>query len=127
MITKHKAELPSQSDLDGSLAAILRLQRFYNIPTSQVYVGNYTGYTGPSLSPPDAYYLGRRAFEDGMIKQSIQWLEEARMLLVHAGKTSPEAGSTPAYSAAEKSSVSSLLGRVYLWVRDAFILVCGIK
>ena len=53
-----------------------------------------------------------------MIKQSIQWLEEARMRMVHAGKT---------YSAAEKSSVSSLLGRVYLWVRAAFILVCGIK
>ena len=68
-MTKHKAELPSQSDLDGTLAAILRLQRFYNIPTYKVYAGNYTGYTGPSLSPLDAYHLGRRAFEDGMIKQ----------------------------------------------------------
>ena len=122
LLTKHETEIPLESDLEGSLAAILRLQRVYNISTSQIYAGNYSGYIGPTLSPLDAYDIGRRAFVDGMLKQSVDWLETARMQMQRARMTSQEVGSKPAYSAMELSSVLSLLGRVYIWVCAIFSL-----
>ena len=123
----HRVELPSQSDVDGAVAAILRLQRMYKLSTSRVYAGDYSGYAGPALSPLIAYALGSRAFTDGMLEQSEQWLQLAadRMQLA-AHERQPEMTSTPedngVYTSAQKAATISLLGRVNIYVNDDTLL-----
>ena len=119
LLSQTSSELPSQSDVEGALAAILRLQRVYNISTSQIYAGNYSGYTGPVLSPLDAYEIGKEAFTDGMLAQSEEWLQ----LAIDEMRTATGSADSPPFSEADGGFTAtdiagaiSLLGRVHKFV-----------
>ena len=141
LMTTAPSELPSQSDVSGALAAILRLQRVYNLSTEQVYAGNYSGFTGPALSPLDAFRVGQQAFTDGMLAHSEDWLRLAvREMQGRKAATSTELNtelkhfpvepSLPAvvtpdvvalraeagFTASERAAAISLLGRVHKFV-----------
>ena len=119
VFSTHHVELPSQADVDGAVAAILRLQRVYNLSTPQIYAGNYSGYTGPALSPLVAYVVGGRAFSDGHLEQSRQWLQLAVDKMQLAAE--PEMTSMPedngVYTSQEKAAAIALLGRVHIYVK----------
>ena len=106
------------------MAGILRLQRVYKLSTSDMYAGNYSGYTGPALSPLTAYAIGRQAFSDGLLDQSIQWLQLAvdQMRPEAAGRHRQEVTSSAAvdengvYTSHQRAAVIALLGRAYVFV-----------
>ena len=121
LLTQTSSELPSQVDVDGALAAILRLQRVYNLSTSQIYAGNYSGYTGPVLSPLDAYAIGREGFTAGMLDQSEEWLRLATTEMQKAREQtsadfSPNSGTKLGFTEAERAAAIALLGRVNKFV-----------
>ncbi|XP_076451216.1 prolyl 4-hydroxylase subunit alpha-2-like [Babylonia areolata] len=67
--------IPTQADVDGALSAMLRLQRIYGLSVVDMYAGDYAGFRGPSLSPPDTYSMGRQAFIQGLLREAVAWLE----------------------------------------------------
>lgn len=100
-----KDSLPVRADYEGAMAAIVRLQRLYRLQVPDIYSGNYLGYLGPPLGPTDAFEVGRQAFVDGYLAESISWLELA------ADKQRHEA-----LSPQTLAHTLGLLGRAYFYV-----------
>lgn len=77
-----------------------------------MYIGNYSGFLGPPLEPTDAYQVGRQAFIDGYLTESIEWLELAcKKMLEEENKVSNKQ-----FWSTWRSYAMSLLGRGYLYV-----------
>ncbi|PVD36758.1 hypothetical protein C0Q70_03748 [Pomacea canaliculata] len=100
-----KDSLPVRADYEGAMSAIVRLQRLYRMQVPDIYSGNYLGYLGPPLGPTDAFEVGRQAFVDGYLAESISWLELA------ADKQRHEA-----LSPQTLAHTLGLLGRAYFYM-----------
>ncbi|KAK7114223.1 hypothetical protein V1264_000315 [Littorina saxatilis] len=123
VFSTHGVALPSQEDMEGAIAGILRLQRVYNISTMDIYAGNYRGFTGPALSPLTAFAIGRQAFSDGLLTNSVEWLQFAlNKMRSAAGKAKQEVTSNPeddgVYNKFQIANAIGLLGRAYAYKGD---------
>ncbi|XP_070183336.1 prolyl 4-hydroxylase subunit alpha-1-like, partial [Littorina saxatilis] len=122
ILSDDKTTLPTESDLSGSKAAILRLERVYNLSASDILAGNYRGYQGPPLSPLDAYEIGKQAFTDGMLEQSERWLrlsvaEMNKDINLNVGTLEPgssdvTSGQESGFTPLQRAGVLAVLGRV---------------
>ena len=78
VITRALSELtvPSEDDFKGALAAIIRLQKTFDLKTEDVSKGKILGDqgTGP-LSVEDCFELGQTAFRNKEYDLAAEWLE----------------------------------------------------
>eukprot|EP00730_Choanoeca_flexa_P013760 TRINITY_DN5672_c0_g1_i1.p1 TRINITY_DN5672_c0_g1~~TRINITY_DN5672_c0_g1_i1.p1 ORF type:complete len:499 (+),score=127.73 TRINITY_DN5672_c0_g1_i1:159-1655(+) len=60
--------MPTQADVDGAAGALLRLQRTYDLKPRQLM---------PSASGKDMAIIGKKAYQQGDLLSSVNWLELA--------------------------------------------------
>ncbi|KAH8271460.1 hypothetical protein KR018_012188 [Drosophila ironensis] len=73
---------PNQSELQGAVKGIARLQNVYNLTTSDVADGVIDGaYTDSELSWRECYEIGVQLFDLGEYKKSLEWLQVAFIIL----------------------------------------------
>ncbi|XP_013383378.1 prolyl 4-hydroxylase subunit alpha-3 [Lingula anatina] len=72
---------PQVVDLNGAVAALVRLQKMYQIPVKELADGNIRGMKVSRLGPDDCLRLGRAMLHSDYSSSSaalaIQWMEEA--------------------------------------------------
>merc|ERR1712066_328008 len=69
---------PSEKDLDGSAAAIFRLQDTYQIGSDSFAAGELLGVNSPSeFNAEDCFRLGRKAYLESDTYHAILWMREA--------------------------------------------------
>lgn len=76
-LTNDKSELPTESDIDDIARALVEIQYVYNLSTSDLYAGKVKGVQGLTLTPPDAFDLGRVSMKLGHLQQAAIWFEWA--------------------------------------------------
>ncbi|XP_037720831.1 prolyl 4-hydroxylase subunit alpha-1 [Drosophila subpulchrella] len=73
---------PDQSELQGAIKGLARLQRVYNLSTSDLADGVINGYHYDSeLQWRESYEIGVQLFDLGEYKRSLEWLQVAFVLL----------------------------------------------
>ncbi|EDO36263.1 predicted protein [Nematostella vectensis] len=82
-IRNYHASFPSDADFDGTRAAMLRLQKVYNISSQSISSGVIPGQRNAHarLSGIDSYQIGRKAYEDGNIIQAKAWMENTLRMM----------------------------------------------
>ncbi|KAK7487666.1 hypothetical protein BaRGS_00021085, partial [Batillaria attramentaria] len=113
-IAHLKQNLPTNDDFQGACTALVRLQRVYKLDVQDMYAGNYAGYQGPPLDPEDTFEVGRQAFMDGYLNESVQWLE----LAVRALKEEDDRLGSSRYHRARRGQAYGLLGRAYYFLNN---------
>ncbi|XP_076451527.1 prolyl 4-hydroxylase subunit alpha-3-like [Babylonia areolata] len=119
--TEALSLLPTEEDYNGALSSLIRLQHVYNLSASSMYAGNYLGHEGPALSLSDAFLLGRQAFTDGYLPESITWLELCTRLLQEQGGLFPSTFSVSGTEASPFVTLAwstALLGRAYVYINE---------
>ncbi|XP_013402647.1 prolyl 4-hydroxylase subunit alpha-2 [Lingula anatina] len=69
--------LPDEDDLTGAIAALLRLQDTYNIPTSAIASGRIGEKRGNRMSAEDCFLIGRHAYLEGAWHHVVSWMLQA--------------------------------------------------
>ncbi|XP_043654288.1 prolyl 4-hydroxylase subunit alpha-1 [Drosophila teissieri] len=73
---------PDQSELQGAIKGLARLQKVYNLPTSDLADGIINGFTYESdLQWRECYEIGVQLFDLKEHKRSLEWLQVALILL----------------------------------------------
>ncbi|XP_065202601.1 prolyl 4-hydroxylase subunit alpha-2-like isoform X3 [Planococcus citri] len=79
-ITKIKDEVkfPTDEDLSGAAAALIRLQKTYNLDTESLARGELNGVKySSSLSTHDCFELGRQSYNNQDFFHTVLWMREA--------------------------------------------------
>lgn len=113
-IAHLKQNLPTNDDFQGACTALVRLQRVYKLHVQDMYEGNYAGHYGPPLHPEDTFEVGRQAFMDGFLNESVQWLE----LAVDKLREEDERLGSSLYHRARRGQAYGLLGRAYYFMNN---------
>ncbi|XP_052835140.1 prolyl 4-hydroxylase subunit alpha-1 [Drosophila gunungcola] len=73
---------PDQSELQGAIKGLARLQRVYNLSTSDLAGGVINGFSYDSeLQWRECYEIGAQLFDLGEYQRSLEWLQVAHVLL----------------------------------------------
>ncbi|EDW53523.1 GM12884 [Drosophila sechellia] len=73
---------PDQSELQGAIKGLARLQKVYNLATSDLADGIIGGFTyGSDLQWRECYEIGVQLFDLGEYQRSLEWLQVAFILL----------------------------------------------
>ncbi|XP_063444800.1 prolyl 4-hydroxylase subunit alpha-2-like isoform X1 [Mytilus trossulus] len=76
-VTKLKEYLPTYEDLNGAVAALLRLQDTYKLETEKIAAGDIAGIKTSELSAVDCFEVGRVAYNDEDYYHTTAWMIEA--------------------------------------------------
>lgn len=76
-INKLKEYLPTYEDLNGAVAALLRLQDTYKLETEKIAAGDIAGIKTSELSAVDCFEVGRVAYNDEDYYHTTAWMNEA--------------------------------------------------
>lgn len=76
-IDKLKEYLPTYEDLNGAVAALLRLQDTYKLETEKIAAGDIAGIKTSELSAVDCFEVGRVAYNDEDYYHTTAWMNEA--------------------------------------------------
>ncbi|KAH8281055.1 hypothetical protein KR054_009242 [Drosophila jambulina] len=73
---------PDNSEIQGAVKGLARLQNVYNLSTSHLAEGDIDGYIYDSvLQWRECYEIGVQLFDLGDYRRSLEWLQEAFLLL----------------------------------------------
>ncbi|XP_052071020.1 prolyl 4-hydroxylase subunit alpha-2-like isoform X3 [Mytilus californianus] len=76
-INQLKEYLPTYEDLNGAVAALLRLQDTYKLETEKIAAGDIAGIKTTELSAVDCFEVGRVAYNDEDYYHTTAWMNEA--------------------------------------------------
>ncbi|XP_076073308.1 prolyl 4-hydroxylase subunit alpha-2-like isoform X1 [Mytilus galloprovincialis] len=76
-VNKLKEYLPTYEDLNGAVAALLRLQDTYKLETEKIAAGDIAGIKTSELSAVDCFEVGRVAYNDEDYYHTTAWMIEA--------------------------------------------------
>ncbi|XP_076073309.1 prolyl 4-hydroxylase subunit alpha-2-like isoform X2 [Mytilus galloprovincialis] len=76
-VNKLKEYLPTYEDLNGAVAALLRLQDTYKLETEKIAAGDIAGIKTSELSAVDCLYVGKYAYTQSDTYHCHMWLEES--------------------------------------------------
>ncbi|KAH8247642.1 hypothetical protein KR038_007564 [Drosophila bunnanda] len=78
----HDLGYPDHSELQGAIKGLARLQNVYNLSTEHLAEGDIGGYMYESvLHWRDCYEIGVQLFDLGDYRRSLEWLQEAFVIL----------------------------------------------
>ncbi|KAH8384244.1 hypothetical protein KR200_009053 [Drosophila serrata] len=78
----HDLGYPDHSELQGAVKGLARLQNVYNLSTSHLADGDIGGYMYESvLQWRECYEIGVQLFDLGDYQRSLEWLQEAFIIL----------------------------------------------
>ncbi|KAJ8318338.1 hypothetical protein KUTeg_003429 [Tegillarca granosa] len=75
-INALKEELPTYEDLNGAVAALLRLQDTYKLDTDKLAHGDIRGIQSSELSAQDCFEVGRIAYNRNDYYHTTLWMEQ---------------------------------------------------
>ncbi|XP_077863014.1 prolyl 4-hydroxylase subunit alpha-1-like [Saccoglossus kowalevskii] len=76
-VSKHRANIPTESDLQGAAQALLRLQDVYKLRPSDIISGNIHGFQTRPLTWQDCFDLGKAAYRKRDHYHVDIWMNEA--------------------------------------------------
>ena len=76
-IKQLREYLPTYEDLNGVVAALLRLQDTYKLDTEKIAAGDIAGIKTSQLSAVDCFEVGRVAYNDEDYYHTASWMSEA--------------------------------------------------
>lgn len=77
-LTKYRDQFPSDEDLSGAAAALLRLQDTYNLDTHKVAGGELNGVQySTAMSAHDCFELGRQSYMNSDYYHTVLWMQES--------------------------------------------------
>lgn len=76
-IDQLREYLPTYEDLNGAVAALLRLQDTYKLETEKLAAGDVAGIKTSELSAMDCFEVGRVAYNDEDYYHTMSWMNEA--------------------------------------------------
>ncbi|XP_067938123.1 prolyl 4-hydroxylase subunit alpha-1-like isoform X1 [Watersipora subatra] len=78
MLEEHRPYLPDNEDLEGVVAAVLRLQDTYELTSQRIADGTFTPINrSPPLTAADCYQFGVHAHDRQDYYHTLLWMEEA--------------------------------------------------
>lgn len=79
MLKEEELTLPTESDLLSAVLSLERLQNTYNLSSADLIRLRVNGvkYEGNTITPLEAYEIGRQLYGSGRFARAIEWLEES--------------------------------------------------
>ncbi|KAH9514519.1 hypothetical protein Btru_025569 [Bulinus truncatus] len=104
--------LMNMSDFLAANSYLIRLQGIYNLSISDMINGNYLGFQGPKLIAIEVGQLGMAAFQEGLLHESMQFVNQSFEALTRNVQEE-----MPLYSFT-RQRIKSMIGRLHYHLGD---------